>query len=119
MDPVKRIVTQEGEQVFQKTNIPAEASLVLVLQYKLGCRLLERPGGPDAVDLRLPNLLHQSGQESLGLFELSCSSALANSPPADVLVDVPEAIPEGEARCLFTPHFSTPFGRAGRPLHLT
>ena len=88
---------------------------MLVLQHKLCRGLLEGSSGPDAVDLGLPGLFHHSREVSFRFFELSCASALANSPPEDALVDVPDPGPHDEAGYSFASHDFSPF-RAGRPL---
>ena len=62
---------------------------MLVFQHKLGRGLFEGPSGPDAVDLGLSRFFHHSCEVPFGFLELSCASALANSPPEDALVDMP------------------------------
>ena len=68
---------------FSKTNFAAASSNVR--------------DGRDSVDLCLPLFFHDPCEISLRFFEFSCASALANSPPEDVLVDMPDPGPHDEA----------------------
>src|SRR5436853_5839941 len=100
---------------FQATDVVAQASLVLVLKHKLRRGLLEGSRGPYAVDVSLTGLFHHSREMRFRCFELSCTSALANSPPEQALVDMPVSGPHDEAGDVFASHVLSPF-RAGRPL---
>ena len=108
-----------GISPLQPADVVVEAALVLVLQHKLRRRLLERASRPHTVHLGLPCLFHHSREFPFRFFELSCASALANSPPEDALVDVPDPASDDEAGYSFASHVVTPFARAGRPLRAT
>ena len=115
MDPIDGHRSKRQHQSLESAHVVIDAPLVLVLQHKLCRGLLERSSRPDAVDLGLPRLFHHSREVLFGFFELSCASALANSPPEEAFVDMPDPGPHDEAGDLFASHGVSPF-RAGRPL---
>ena len=97
VEPIKRDGPDPGQQPLQAADIVVQAAFVLVLQHKLCRGCFEGPRRSDTVDLGLPELLHQSREVSLRLFDLSCSRALANAPSVKVLVDVPDPASLNEA----------------------
>src|SRR5436190_23993993 len=97
-------------------DIVTDAALLLVFEHELGSGLLECTHRPHTVDIGLSGLFHHSCELPFRLFEPSCASAAANSPPEDDLVDVPDPGPHDEAGYLFASHDFTPFDRPGRPL---
>src|SRR5689334_5296425 len=105
---VERDATNPGQQTPQSANVVTDAALVLVLKHKLRRGLLESSRRPDAVDLRLPSVLHHARELPFRFFELTCASALANSPPEHDLVDVPDAGPHDEAGYSFASHVVSP-----------
>ena len=105
-----------GMSPLRRPTSSREAALVLVLQHKLRRGLLEGSRRPYAVDLRLTGLFHHSCEVPFRFFELSCASALANSPPEDALVDMPDPGSHDEAGYSFASHDLSPFDRPGRPL---
>ncbi len=117
MDSIERQTSDVRHQPLQPTDIIRQAAFMLVLQHKFRRGLLEGSSRPDAVNHRLPGLLHQSGEEPFRFLDVSCFSALANSPPADTFVDMPDPAPEEEAGYSFASHTIDPF-RGGRPLRL-
>jgi hypothetical protein len=66
---------------------------VLVFEHEFRRGLLEGSNRPDAVDVSLPGFFHHSREVSFRFLELICASALANSPPEDALVDMPDPGP--------------------------
>jgi hypothetical protein len=75
-------------QPFQLGDVVSKRAFVLVLANELCRRYFERSPRPNAIHLRFAGLLDKPCEEQFGLFEASCFSALANSPPADALVDI-------------------------------
>ena len=104
MDAIERLEPIQGNRPFSRLTSSSMAALVLVLEHKLRRGLLEGSRGPDAVDLGLSGLFHHSREVPFCFFELSCASALANSPPEDALVDVPDPGPHDEAGYSFASH---------------
>jgi hypothetical protein len=79
-----------GHQPLEPTDIIMEASLVLVLQDKLRRCLLEGSSGPNPEHPSLSSLFQYSREMPFSFFEPSRSRTLANSPPEEVLVDMPD-----------------------------
>src|ERR687895_242053 len=104
MELVQWHMPDPWHQQLEATNVAGKTTLVLVFQYKLRRRLLECPWGPYAIDLCLTRFLCQPREKALGFFEPIRSSALANSPSADVLVDVPHFATFDETWCFLSSH---------------
>jgi len=109
MDSIERNVPDPRHEMLELDKIGCQTSLVLVFEHKLCCGLLERSSGPDAVHLSLPFFFHQPCEVTFRFFKMTCLSALANSPPADAFVDMPDPTPEDEAGISLSSHLSAPF----------
>src|SRR5262249_24911820 len=116
MQAIDRRASDPRHQQLQMHDIIPEAALVLVLQDIPCRRLLERPRGPDAVDLCLTCSLHQSCEVSFRFFEVSRASTFANAPPSNSFVDMPDVASPVEAWRVLASHDVSPFRCLGRPL---
>jgi hypothetical protein len=104
----------------QRPCVSLQTSLVLVLLQEPGGRFSEGARLASAEEPSGPDHLKPSRENSYGLPEIACASALANARSVEVFVDVPDRTSQGEAGRFTLSHDFLPSGKAaGRPLRRT
>jgi hypothetical protein len=97
VDAIERETANRWQKAFEPAYIVPNAPLVPIFEHELRSSLLKSSRRPDSVKQGLSRLLHQSCEELLRFLNFTCFSALANSPPADAFVDVPDSGPLDES----------------------
>src|SRR4029077_4312641 len=81
----------------QRSRIPFQAALVLVLFQVLRRRLAKRVLLTSPKEFRRPCRLKSAHQERPGFLEIACASAFANARSVDDFVDVPDTASKDES----------------------
>jgi hypothetical protein len=97
MNTLQREFPDEGIECRQRSRIPFQAALVLILFQVLRRRLAKGVLFACSKQPRCPCRLQSAHHERFGFFEIACASAFANTRAVYDFVDVPDPATKEES----------------------